>query len=233
MIIPRLISKMTGLVRKPLATAPVDQELAALLESAAPYTMVGSGRLTSLYRNATAVIAANVPGHFVECGTCRGGSAAMLAVAARKNAWQRQLYLFESFMGHPDTASAEAPDADLVEKYAGTLVASINDVKCALQAVDAYSPNHVHITPGWFQDTLNTIDIPQIAVLHLDGDWYDSTKCCLEAYYDRVVPGGFVQIDDYNYELMHGCKKATEEFFAQRTNYTREYIECALVIRKQ
>ena len=156
----------------------------------------------------------------------------MLALAAREEGWQRELFLFDSFQGHPKIASSGAPDGDLVKEFAGTLVASVNDVQCALKAVDAYDPSRVHIIPGWFQDTLRTIPIPAIALLHLDGDWYDSTRFCLETYYDRVVSSGIIQIDDYYYELMHGCRKATDEFLARRSGYSLSQVECALVIQK-
>ena len=34
-------------------------------------------------------------------------------------------------------------------------------------------------------------------MLHLDADWYESTKVALEALWDRVSPGRIVQLDDY------------------------------------
>ena len=37
----------------------------------------------------------------------------------------------------------------------------------------------------------------EIAVLRLDGDWYDSTRVCLENLYPYVAPGGIVIVDDY------------------------------------
>jgi hypothetical protein len=51
-------------------------------------------------------------------------------------------------------------------------------------------------------------------VLRVDGDWYESTKCCLENLYDNVVSGGFLIIDDYG--TCHGCKKAVDEFIQRR-----------------
>lgn len=68
---------------------------------------------------------------------------------------------------------------------------------------------------GMFQDTLPNYwnEIGDIAVLRLDGDWYESTKCCLEWLYDNVLDGGYVIIDDYN---LVGCRKALDEFIASR-----------------
>ncbi len=66
---------------------------------------------------------------------------------------------------------------------------------------------------GWLQDTLPMTIIGDIAVLRLDGDWYESTKCCLENLYDNVVSGGSIIIDDYQ---LKGCKLAVHEFVLDR-----------------
>ena len=62
---------------------------------------------------------------------------------------------------------------------------------------------------GWFQDTVPKNNHGPIAILRLDGDLYASTKICLEHLYKKVVPGGFIIIDDYG---LAGCKKAVDEF---------------------
>jgi hypothetical protein len=69
---------------------------------------------------------------------------------------------------------------------------------------------------GWFQDTLpvTRAKIGPIAVLRLDGDWYESTKVCFENLFDQVSNNGFVILDDYF--SCFGCKKATDEFLAAR-----------------
>lgn len=75
-----------------------------------------------------------------------------------------------------------------------------------------YDPGFLHFLKGWFQETMpkDSSQISQIAILRLDGDWYDSTRVCLEFLYDKVVPGGFVIID--NYGAYEGCRKAVAEF---------------------
>ena len=59
---------------------------------------------------------------------------------------------------------------------------------------------------GWFQETLPgvTKEIKQIAILRLDGDFYASTKVCLDFLYEKVVSGGFIIVDDYG--TREGCR---------------------------
>jgi len=51
-----------------------------------------------------------------------------------------------------------------------------------------------------------------IALLRLDGDWYESTKICLESLSPQVSSGGIVVIDDYG--KRPGCRRAVGEFMA-------------------
>jgi len=44
---------------------------------------------------------------------------------------------------------------------------------------------------------------------------YSSTSQALEALYDRVVPGGFIIIDDYG--AIPACRKAVEDFRTKRS----------------
>ena len=69
------------------------------------------------------------------------------------------------------------------------------------------------LVKGWFNETIPRFTPPsEIAVLRLDGDWYDSTRVCLENLYQHVAPGGIVIVDDYyNWD---GCARAVNEFLA-------------------
>ena len=92
----------------------------------------------------------------------------------------------------------------------------LDDVKEILFRKLRLDERNIVIRKGWFQHTLPQArhEIGPIAVLRLDGDWYESTKCCLENLYDSVVPGGYVILDDYY--CWEGCKKAFDEFVAER-----------------
>jgi hypothetical protein len=73
-----------------------------------------------------------------------------------------------------------------------------------------------YLVKGWFDQTLpkSTIYDP-IAVLRLDGDWYDSTLTCLENLFSRVSTGGLVIIDDYY--TWDGCARAVHDFLSRHS----------------
>ena len=80
-----------------------------------------------------------------------------------------------------------------------------------------YPGERVTVVAGWFQDTLPIWRerIGPIAVLRIDGDFYESTRVCFEALYDSVIPDGAVIIDDYG--TFEGCRRATDEFLSSRS----------------
>jgi O-methyltransferase len=151
----------------------------------------------------------------------KGGSVGVIALAA---APQRKVWLFDSFEGLPEPTAA---DGALAVEYAGGHSAgalrSINQCVGPLASVEELlfetlriDRKRVEIRKGWSQETLPQAsrEIGPIAVLRLDGDWYDSTRVCLDHLYDSVVPGGYVIIDDYGY--WEGCRRAVDEFLAAR-----------------
>lgn len=68
----------------------------------------------------------------------------------------------------------------------------------------------VNFLQGFFADTLPGADIDQLALLRADGDTYESTRDVLENMYAKVVPGGFIVIDDYH--SFQECREAVDEF---------------------
>jgi hypothetical protein len=72
--------------------------------------------------------------------------------------------------------------------------------------------DQVQFLEGWFKDTLPTAPVGALAVLRLDGDYYESTIQILEALYHKVSPGGFVIVDDYG--CIEACRQAVTDFRA-------------------
>lgn len=68
--------------------------------------------------------------------------------------------------------------------------------------------NGVRFVKGLYEDSLQ-IDAP-VALAHIDCDWYESVKLCLERIGPHLSPGGRMIIDDYDH--YSGCRKAVDEF---------------------
>ena len=155
------------------------------------------------------------PGCVVECGVWRGGMSAGMAEVLGPD---RHYFLFDSFEGLPparedlDGAAATAWQSNTTSPtYYNNCSAAEAEAAAAmkLSAATSYS-----LVKGWFNETTPRFQPPcEIAVLRLDGDWYDSTRVCLENLYPHVAPGGIVIIDDYyNWD---GCARAVNEFLGR------------------
>ncbi|MBF9031613.1 hypothetical protein HKCCE3408_14520 [Rhodobacterales bacterium HKCCE3408] len=150
----------------------------------------------------------------VECGTWRGGMSLGMLEAVPDC---RAFHMFDSFEGLPvpgDRDGQKVQDMFEAKRFvAERNYASYEDVCSALTKYGFWDRVQVH--KGWFKDTVTPDAVQKdIAILRLDGDWYDSTILVLEKLFDRVVPGGIVIVDDYY--SWPGCSQAVHEFLADR-----------------
>jgi O-methyltransferase len=184
--------------------------LVRLLNKVRPFTMVAPARLGALYKLSKEIDRRGIAGDIVECGTRNGGSAAVMGYASEGSPATRRMWLFDSFEGLPQPTDEDGEEARGGEgAFAGT-VENVRRVLAALGIRD----NRVQIVKGWFHETLASAPVKRIGLLHIDADWYLSVKQCLDEFYDRVEPGGFIVLDDYG--SWEGCRKAVEEFFLAR-----------------
>ncbi len=183
-----------------------------------PYTFLSEARLLSLYRLTKEVCMADLPGNIVECGTCKGGAAALIAATiARYSRRPRKVYAFDTFEGMPDPTEVDRANgvpANDTGFGAGTLGAPIEQnlaVVCRALGVESI----VVPVKGLFNQTLPATkgQIGEIALLHADGDWYESTIDIFQHLYGQVVAGGAIQIDDYGH--WEGCRKAIDDLQTQ------------------
>lgn len=159
-------------------------------------------------------------GALIECGTFKGGmSAAMMEIGGN----DRPYLFFDSFRGLPTTQEVDGPAARAWEEaaaidpenYNDACVASLGEFKQTLEKATRGRSYDIYIGCGWFKDAFAVIPRnPKIAVLRLDADWYESTMQCLDQFWDHIIPGGMILIDDYY--MWDGCSRAVHDFLAKR-----------------
>jgi hypothetical protein len=211
-----LLDELTRRLRP--VEVPGDEEFKKLYAEIRENTMVGPARLWSIFQRAKEVCADDLPGNFVECGVAAGGSSALLATVIRRySRRERRLFACDSFQGMPPASEHDTHRGRQAEETGwgtGTCAAPMEslDQLCRKMGVrDLVEP-----VQGLFEQTLpvNRGRFGPIALLHMDGDWYSSTRDILENLFDQVVPGGRIQIDDYGF--WEGCERAVTEFEAKR-----------------
>jgi predicted O-methyltransferase YrrM len=195
-----------------------DPEFQELLQIVRPHTMLSEARLYSLFSLVKRICRENIAGNIVECGVAGGGSTALMAVIVKRYSKQpRWLYAFDSFEGMPPPTERDKHEgiaADDTGWGTGTCAAPEANVRqlCSQLGV----ADIVKTVKGYFQETLPKMRswVGMISLLHIDGDWYESTQTILENFYDKVGNNCLIQIDDYGY--WEGCRQAVTEFEHQR-----------------
>jgi O-methyltransferase len=162
----------------------------------------------------------HVKGCVVECGVWRGGMAAGMAEVLGPD---RDYFLFDSFEGLPPATEQDGEVAKNWQK--DTQGATYYDncrapIEFAERAMKMSGAVKYKLVKGWFENTLPQFVPPSpIAVLRLDGDWYESTMTALESLFKYLAPGGIVILDDY--DAWDGCSRAVHDFLSRHQSTAR------------
>jgi O-methyltransferase len=184
-------------------------------------TYLSEPKLAALESALASVLKADVPGDVVECGIALGGSAIVLATGVPDT---RQFHGYDLFGLIPPPES-EHDDAKSKARYeeirsgrspgiGGDMYYGYMDdlYERVVASFARFGLNvdgdHIALHRGRFESTLHPPHA--IALAHIDCDWYDPVKLCLQRIVPKLSIGGYVVLDDYN--DYGGCRRATDEF---------------------
>lgn len=173
----------------------------SLFESIKANSLLDADKLRWIYKLIYRVESA--PGSVAEVGVYRGGTTRFLAECLPNTT----IFAYDTFKGQPCKSEIDHHE-----------VGTFNDIK--LRDVVTYLEpfKNVELTIGLFpgsagpRERLNT----QFKFVHIDVDQYQSTKDAIEFFYPRMIDGGIILVDDFNWPNCQGVKKAMYEFFAVR-----------------
>lgn len=203
-------------------------------------TYLGKDKLHNIEYVTKKILKYNIQGSFIECGVAGGGSALVISNILRG---KRKLFLYDVFgMIPPPGANASEFEKKRFEEITKGESKGINGDMYYGYQQDLQSlivsrfkkmkleTKDIVFNVGLFQETL--FPKSKIALAHIDCDWYDSTKVCLERVSPYLSEGGFFIIDDYN--TYEGSKVATDEFMKNnRDTFNIVSKSSNLVIRKK
>lgn len=202
---------------------------------------LGRTALTDLLQQIVHIENHGVTGIFVEAGCALGGSAIVIASAKAPN---RPFYVYDVFGMIPPPSPKDGQDVharyDAIlagqaqgiggQPYYGYLDGLYDEV---INNFTRYQlpieQNSISLFKGLFQDTLHITQ--EVALAHIDGDWYDSVKVCLERIEPYLTSGGVLVIDDYYH--WSGCRMAVDEYFRDKREHYRFRHRSRLYIERK
>ena len=204
-------------------------------------SFLGLAALLDLHNVVRKVEQRTSTGVFIEMGTALGGSAMVLAAAKRS---ERPLLLYDVFDQIPPPSAEDGGEAQqryaeistgaakgigdgVYYGYQENLLASVQE-SFRQHGFDLQEQN-LHFIPGLYEETLE-VSKP-VAFAHIDCDWYESVKVCLERIVPQLTPGGVLVLDDYH--QWPGCKRAVDEYFAGRQGEFTFVMKARLHITKR
>lgn len=192
-------------------------------------TYLKESKLVSLCEMCRRVVDEKLPGIFIEAGCALGGSTIVIATIKQQN---RPFYVYDVFAMIPPPS--EKDGNDIHQRYATIGRGESNGIKGDtyygyegnlyekvwqnLQRfhIDEQQDN-VFLIKGLLQETMYIEE--GIAFAHIDVDWYEPVKTCLQRIVPNLIVGGSIIIDDYH--DWSGCRKATDEYFQGKSEQFR------------
>lgn len=146
-------------------------------------------------------------GDFVECGVHRGFCSAVAARYLDFGSSDKQWYLYDTFAGIP----ADQLDAGMASPAE---YAEAGLYEACRKRFAAY--RNVHVIQGRVPEVLHARAPEKVAFLHLDMNSAPAELAALEFFWERLVPGALVLLDDYGWRGYRAQKLAEDPFFAAR-----------------
>lgn len=176
---------------------------AEVVAAAAPYlrdpwdglTLMGRDKLDALRRSVRET--SHLDGDLAELGVYRGGSVLAMSDAVPG----KTLHLFDTFAGLP----CDDPEG---KHRCGEMVCSLTEVRTLLAGRD------VVFHRGVFPATTLGLEHLRFACVHVDADLYESTRDAISYFWPRLVPGGCLVLDDWEWPDTPGVTRAIREAFA-------------------
>lgn len=142
----------------------------------------------------------DLPGDVADLGTCRGGTAYIL----RRLAPDKHLHLFDTWHGTPY-------DDPLCHHKKGEWATPLKDCMAFVG-----KNINTHYWDGAFPNTaFGLVEDIEFCFVYIDMDTEQATRDAIKFFWQRMVPGGKLMVDDWMWPACAGVEKAIREVFTE------------------
>ena len=159
----------------------------------------------------SAYSASKLHGDFVECGVNRGFLSSAIMKYLNWDSLDKIFYLLDTFCGldesylSDDEIKAGAMENSRVHLESGFYVSGVESVRANFSEW-----KNVRIIQGAIPETLEAVKTETVAYLHLDLNCSPPEVAAFEFFWDRLVPGAYILLDDYAYHGYDTQKSAMD-----------------------
>jgi hypothetical protein len=151
-----------------------------------------------------------------ECGVWKGHSAHMISRIFADNSFSGNFHIFDSFEG--GLSDKVGKDKNLVREMSGNEVKIEKEIFSSQQeqVTNVLSEfNFVELYAGWIPERFNEVSDKKFSFIHIDVDLYQPTLDSIEFFWEKLVIGGFIVVDDYGSSQFPGAGIAVDEFLKE------------------
>jgi hypothetical protein len=161
--------------------------------------------------------ASALPGDFVECGVNYGFMSSAIMADLGWDGLGKIFYLLDTFQGF-DERYVSPPEiaAGALKRNRQALASGFYTSRVETVRANFAEWKHVRIVEGPIPDTLVGVDAERVAYLHLDMNCAPPEVAALEFFWERLVPGALVLLDDYAYRGHETQKAALDQVATAR-----------------
>lgn len=165
----------------------------------------------------TAACAARLEGDFVECGVNRGFLSSAIMDYLDWDSLGKHFYLLDTFRGiddrfvSPEDKASGAVEKNRMHLATGFYVQGIEEVRANFSQW-----KNLSLVEGAIPETLPRVRAEKIAYLHLDANCSPPEIAAIQFFWERLVPGAFVLLDDYAYCGYLSQKIAMDRFAQEK-----------------
>jgi O-methyltransferase len=151
----------------------------------------------------------NLPGDFVECGVNRGGLSRTVADYISFATLGKTFYLLDTFNGLDERYMTD------LERQAKNPTLGGRYQHCYEAVCQTFADISARVIKGSVPDTLTQVDTQQVCYLSIDMNCVEPEIAAIEFFWDKLVPGAIVILDDYGWADCLAQKKAFDRFAQQ------------------
>jgi len=150
--------------------------------------------------------AKNLEGDFVDCGVSTGIFAKAVTNYVDFQSLNKKYYLLDTFSGMDSRYSSE------YELKRNDILGYSKKVGQYEKVQETFKNLNVEIVKGTIPDTLSQVKTSKVSYLSIDMNCVQPEVAALEFFWDKLVKGGIIILDDYGYPNCEQQREAHHKF---------------------